>query len=73
MSDLKETIRERSTVERQAHEHLQKTMETRAEAELMRPAPTVEETARETAAAQRLQEDHLRETMQERSAAAMDG
>jgi hypothetical protein len=73
MSDLKETIRERSTVERQSHEHLQKTMETRAEAELRRPSPILEETARETAAAQRLHADHLRETMQERSAEAMDG
>lgn len=72
MSDLKETIRERSTTERQANEHLQKTMETRAEAELMRPSSMVEETARETAAAQRLHEDHLRETMQERSEGAMD-
>jgi hypothetical protein len=73
MSDLKETIRERGTVERQAHEHLKKTMETRVEAELMRSSSTVEETARETATAQRLHADHLRETMQERSAAAMDG
>jgi hypothetical protein len=72
MSDLKETIRERSAAERQAHKHLQKTMETRAEAELMRPSPTVEETVRETATAQRLHEDHLRETMQGRSTAAMD-
>jgi hypothetical protein len=73
MSDLKKIIRERSTVDRQAHEHQQRTMETRAEAELMRPSSSVEETAREMAVAQRLHDDRLREKMQERTEAAMDG
>jgi hypothetical protein len=67
MSDLKDKIREEMTAERQSAQHLRKTMETRAEAELIQPPTGLAEDAREAATSQRLQADHLRETMEERA------
>jgi hypothetical protein len=67
MSDLQEKIREEITADRQSVRHLRKTMETRAEAELMQPPAGLQEDVREAARSQRLAEEHLRATMQERT------